>query len=144
MSEAIEVMRRTGLAPGGEGDLDVAALHPDRPGGLGRRHRTLDGRDPRRLAERRQFGAGPAGGPCGQLRQPARGLGEAGWGVAVEDRQPPPAIRDRHGDVGIERDYNSRGKVEHVLGGSSAGHGDHDRRPPASPRHRDIGHATPQ
>ena len=34
--------------PGGEGDLDVAALHPDGPGGLGRRHRALDGRHPRR------------------------------------------------------------------------------------------------
>ncbi len=33
--------------PGVEGDLDVAALHPDRPGGLGRRHRALDGLDPR-------------------------------------------------------------------------------------------------
>ena len=41
-------------------------------------------------------------GPGGQLGQAARGLGEARRGVAVEDRQPPPAIRDRYGDVGIE------------------------------------------
>ncbi len=81
---------RAGLAPRGEGDLEVAALHPDGPGGLGRRHGALDGRKPRRPAERRQLGAGPAGGPSGQLRQAARGLGEARRGVAVEDRQPPP------------------------------------------------------
>ena len=58
--------------PGVEGDLDVTALHPDRPGGLGRRHRALDGLDRRRPAEGRQLGAGPARGPCGQLRQAAR------------------------------------------------------------------------
>ena len=94
--------------PGGEGDLDVAALHPDGPGGLGRRHRALDGR---RSAEGRQLGAGPAAGPSGQLRQAARGLGEAGRGVAVEDRQPPPAIRDRDGDVGIEAPRPQDGRV---------------------------------
>ncbi len=49
---------RAGLAPRGEGDLEVAALHPDAPGGLGRRHRAFDGRHPRRPAERRQLGAG--------------------------------------------------------------------------------------
>ena len=88
--------------PGGEGDLEVAALHPDGPGALRRRHRALDGLDLRRPTERRQLGAGPAGGHGGQLRQPARGLGEARWGVAVEDRQPPSTIRDRDGNVGIE------------------------------------------
>ena len=103
--------RRAGLPPGGEGDLDVVALHPDRLGGVGRRHRALDGLHARRPTERRQLGAGPAGGPGGQLRQPARGLGEAGWGVAVENRQPPPAIRDRDGNVGIEAPRPPDGRV---------------------------------
>ena len=58
--------------PGVEDDLDVAALHPDGPGELRRRHRALDGLDPRRPAEGRQLGAGPARGPGGQLRQAAR------------------------------------------------------------------------
>ena len=71
--------------PGGEGNLDVAALHPNRLGGLRRRHRAFDGRDPRRPAKRRQLGAGPAAGPGGQLREAARGLGEAGRGVSMED-----------------------------------------------------------
>ena len=53
----------------------------------------------------------PASGPGGQLCQAARGLGEAGRGVAVEDRQPPPAIRDRDGDVGIEAARPQDGRV---------------------------------
>ncbi len=113
--------------PGVEGDLDVAALHPDRPWELGRRHRALDGREPRRPAERRQLGAGPAGGPGGQLREAARGLGEAGRGVAVEDRQPPPAIRDRHGDVGIEAPRPQDGRVN---GRQPVGRRQHDDLPP--------------
>ena len=113
--------------PGVESDLDVAALHPDRPGGLGRRHCALDGLDPRRPAERRELGAGPPGGPCGQLRQAARGLGEAGRGVAVEDRQPPPSIRDRHGDVGIEAARPPDGRVNRR---QPVGRRQHDDLPP--------------
>ena len=118
---------RAGLAPRGEGELEVAALHPHRLGGLGRRHGALDGRDPRRPAEGRQLGAGPAGGPGGQLREAARGVGEAGRGVAVEDRQPPAAIRDRDGDVGIEAPRPPDGRVN---GRQPVGRRQHNDLPP--------------
>ena len=56
--------------------------------------------------------AGPAGGPGGQRRQRARGVGQAGRGVGVEARQPPAAVRDRHGDVGIEAARPKDGRVK--------------------------------
>ena len=43
--------------------------------------------------------------------RPPTATGEAGRGVAVEDRQPPSAIRDRDGDVGIEAARPQDGRV---------------------------------
>ena len=91
--------RRAGLSRGGEGDLDIATLHPDRAGGLGRRHRARDGHHPRCPTQRRQLGPRPPGGRRRQLRQPARGLGRAGRagrGSPAAPRGPAPARRCGH------------------------------------------------
>ena len=62
-----------------------------------------------------------------------------GRGVAVEDRQPPPAIRDRDGDVGIEAPRPKDGRVN---GRQPVGRRQHDDLPPrveAVEQHEELG-----
>lgn len=51
----------------------------------------------------------------------------AGRGVPAEDRQPPPAVRHRHGDVGIEAARPPDGRVD---GGQPVGRRQHDHLSP--------------